>query len=101
MRTSSGDNIGERVKGKLQGTRAAIVHPGKCLRRRGIHNFLWQLISVWDYSNAERMLAAKGMTLLLVNLESMTTKSRAAGAVEKAVHYFLHTAKVTTEFYTD
>ncbi len=62
-----------------------------------------------DYSNAERVLAAMGVTPLLVNLESMTSKPSAGGGskdciawkVEKAVHYFVHADKVTTDSSTE
>ncbi len=55
------------------------------------------------------MLAATGLTPLLVNLESMTSKLNADGGskncvawkVEKAVHYFVHAGKVTTDSSTD
>ncbi len=49
------------------------------------------------------MLATPGFTLLSVNLENMTTKPKVVGSsknciaceVEKAVHCFVHTEKVT------
>ncbi len=52
------------------------------------------------------MLVVTGFTPLLVNLESMTAKPQADGGnkncvawkVEKAVHYFAHTDKVTTDY---
>ncbi len=55
------------------------------------------------------MQAATGFTPLLVNFESMTSKPNAGGAaktashgkVEKAVHYFGHKNKVTTDSSTD
>ncbi len=55
------------------------------------------------------MLAATGLTLLLVNLESMTSKPNAGGGskdcvawkVEEAVHNFVHADKVTTDSSTD
>ncbi len=70
---------------------------------------LWQFVPVRDYSNAERMFAAVGFTPLLVTLESMTSKPNACGGsidcvawkVEEAVHYFVHTDKVTTDSSTD
>ncbi len=73
------------------------------------HNFLWQFVPVRDYSNAERMLAAAGLTPLLVHLESMTSKSNAGGGsqdcvtwkIEEAVHYFVHADKVATDSSTD
>ncbi len=46
---------------------------------RCVHNLLWQLVPVRDFSNAERMLAATGFTSLLVNLESLTSKPNAGG----------------------
>ncbi len=69
----------------------------------------WQSVLVRDYSNDERMLAATGFTLLLVNLESITSKPKAHGSsksgvaweVEKAVHYFVHSDSVTTDSSTD
>ncbi len=55
------------------------------------------------------MLSATGFTLLLVNLESMTSKPSAGGGIkdcvtwkaDKAVHYFVHADKVTTDSSTD
>ncbi len=55
------------------------------------------------------MLVATGFTPLLVNLESMTSQPIGGGGskdciawkVEKAVHYFVHADKVTTDFSTD
>ncbi len=66
----------------------------ECLHGLSIHNLLWQFVLVRDYSKAKRMLAATGFTPLLVNLESMTSKSNVSGGrkdcvawkVEKAVH---------------
>ncbi len=68
------------------------------------HNILWQLVPVWDYSDAERMLATTSLTPLLVNLQSMTSKPNAGGGskdrvtwkVEEAVNNFVHADKVTT-----
>ncbi len=73
------------------------------------HNFLWLFVSVRDYSNAERMLAAMGLTALLVNLQRMTSKPNAGGGskdrvtwkVEEAVHNFVHADKVTTNSTSD
>ncbi len=70
-----------------------------------VHNLFWQFVPVRDLSNAERMFAANGFTPLLVNLQSMTSKPKTDGGgkhcitwkVEKAVHDFVHTDKVTTE----
>ncbi len=81
----------------------------ECLRGCSGHYFLWQFVPEWDYSNAERMLVATGLTLLLVNLESMASKPNADGGkkdcvtwkVEGAVHNFVHADKVTTDSSTD
>ncbi len=77
----------------------------ECLHGWSIHNLLWQLVPVRDHSNAERMLTATGFTPLLVNLESMASKSNAdwgskdcvAWKVEMTVHYLVHADKVTTD----
>ncbi len=69
------------------------------------HNFLWQLVPVRDYLNAERMLAATSLTPPLVNLERMTSKPNVGGGskdcvtwkVEEAMHNFVHADKVTTD----
>ncbi len=69
------------------------------------HNILWQLVPVWDYSDAERMLATTSLTSLLV----MTSKPNAGGGSkdsvtwkdEEAVHNFVHADKVTTNSSTD
>ncbi len=74
-----------------------------------VHNLLWQFVPERDFSNAERMFAAKYLTPLLVNLEIMTTKPKTDGGskhcvtwkVEKAVHHFVRIGKVTTESSTD
>ncbi len=73
------------------------------------HNILWQLVPLWDYSDAERMLATTSLTPLLVNLQSMTSEPNAGGGskyrvtwkVEEAVHNFVHADKVTTNSSTD
>ncbi len=70
---------------------------------------VWQSVAVRDHSNAERMLTVTGLTPLLVNLESTTSKPNAvwgskncvAWKVEKVVHYFVHADKVTTDSSTD
>ncbi len=74
-----------------------------CLHGCNGHNILWQLVPVWDYSDAERLLTTN-LTPLLVNLQSMTSKPNASGGsidcvtwkVEEAVHNFVHANKVTT-----
>ncbi len=73
------------------------------------HNSLWQFVPIRDYSNAERKLAVTGLTPLLVNLESMTSKLNASGGskdrvtwkFEEVVHTFVHADKVTTDSSTD
>ncbi len=77
----------------------------ECLHGCSGHNFLWQLVPVRDYSNAERMLAATSLSPLLMNIQSMTSKPSAGGGgkgcvkgkVEEAVHNFVHADKVTTD----
>ncbi len=44
------------------------------------YSFLWQFVPVQDYANAERMLAATGLTPRLMYLESMTSKPNVGGA---------------------
>ncbi len=81
----------------------------ECLHGCSGHNILWQPVPVRDYSNAERMLAATGLTLLLVNLESMTSKPNAGGVskdyvawkVQEAVHNVVHADRVTTDSASD
>ncbi len=66
-------------------------------------------ISAWDNLNSESMLVATGFAPLLVNLESMIAKPKACGGskncvaweVEKAMHYFMHTDKATTDSSTE
>ncbi len=81
----------------------------ECLHGCSGHNILWQHVPVWDYSDAECMLATTSLTPLLVNLQSMTSKPNAGGGreyrvtwkVEEAVHNFVHADKVTTNSSTD
>ncbi len=76
----------------------------ECLHGCSGHNIFWQLVPVWDYSDAERMLAMTSLTPLLVDHQSMTSKPNAGGAakkVEEAVHNFVHADKVTTDSSTD
>ncbi len=81
----------------------------ECLHGCSGHNILWQLVPVWDNSDAERMLATTRLTPLLVNLQSMTSKPNAGGGskdrvtwkVEEAIHNFVHADKVTTNSSTD
>ncbi len=81
----------------------------ECLHGCSGHNIFWRLVPVWDYSDAERMLATTSLTPLLVNLQSMTSKPNADGdskdrvtkKVEEAVHNFVHADKVTKDSSTD
>ncbi len=81
----------------------------ECGHGCGGHNILWQLVPVWDYSDAERKLAATSLTPLLVNLQSMSSKPSVGGGskdcvtrkVEEAVHNFVHADKVTADSSTD
>ncbi len=99
-------SIGGRVGGELLGRGTAIVRPVDGCRG---HNILWQFVPVWDYSDAERMLATTSLAPLLVNLQSMTSKPSAGGGskdcvtwkVEEAVHNFVRADKVTTNSFTD
>ncbi len=58
------------------------------------------------YLRTERSLAVTGFTPLLVNFERITAKPNAGGArkncvawkVRQAVHYVIHTDKVTTDY---
>ncbi len=92
-----------------EGLRSCVQSKLECLHGCSGHNFLWQFVPVRDYSNAERMLAATGLTPLLVDFESMTSKPNAGGGckdcvtwkVEEAVHNFVHADKVTTDSSTD
>ncbi len=67
-----GGSIGGRVRGELHGCSG--------------HNILWQLVPVWDYSDAERMLVTTCLTPLLVNLQSMTSKPNAGGRKQRLRH---------------
>ncbi len=103
---------GDGLEGNFweEGLPSCVQSKLECPHRCSGHDFLWQLVPVWDYSNAERMLAATSLTLLLVNLESiMNSKPDACGGskdcvtwkAEEAVHNFVHTEKVTTDSSTD
>ncbi len=99
--------LGDGLEGNFweEGLPLCVQSKFECFHGCSGHNFLWQRVPVRDYSNAERMLAARGLTPLLAHLESMTSKPNAGGGskdcvawkVEEAVHYFVHTDKVTTD----
>ncbi len=57
----------------------------ECLHGRSGHNILWQLVPVWDYSDAERMVATTSLTPLSVILQSMTSTTNAGGGSEYRV----------------
>ncbi len=76
----------------------------ECFHGCSGHNNLWQLVPVWNYLDAERIVATTILTPLSVNLQSMTSKPNEGGGseyrvtwkVEEAVHNFVHADKVTT-----
>ncbi len=92
--------MGDELEGNfwVEGLPSCIQSKLECLHRSSGHNFLWKFVPVRDYSNAKRMLAATGLTPLLVNLESMTATPNVGGGskdcvtceVEETVHYFVH-----------
>ncbi len=98
---------GDRLEGNFweEGLPPCIQSQLECLHGWSINNLLWQLVPVLGCLKAERMLTATGFTPLLANLQSMTSKPNAGGdskdcfawKVEKAVYYFVHTDKVTTD----
>ncbi len=81
----------------------------ECLHGCSGHNILWHLVPVWDFSDAERMLATTSLTSLLLNFQSMTSKPNAGGGssdcvtwkVEEPVRNVVHADKVTTDSSTD
>ncbi len=103
--------LGDRLEGNFWEAGLPLCVPPKleCLHGCSGHNILWQLVPVWDYSDAERMLATTSLTPLLMDLQSMTSKPNAGGGseyrvtwkVEEAVHNFVHADKVTTNSSTD
>ncbi len=98
--------LGDGLEGNFweEGLPLCVQSRFECLHGRSGHNILWQLVPVWDYSDAECMLATTSLTPLLENLQSMTSKPNAGGGseysvtwkVEEAVHNFVHADKVTT-----
>ncbi len=103
--------LGDGLEGNFweEGLPLCVQSRFECLHGCSGHNILSQLVPVWDYSDAERMLATTSLTPLLVNLQSMTSKPNAGGGskyrvtwkVEEAVHNFVHADKVTTNSSTD
>ncbi len=103
--------LGDGLEGNFweEGLPLCIQSKFECLHGCSGHNILWQLVPVWDYSDAERMLATTTLAPLFVNRQSMTSKPKAGGVskdrvtwkVEEAVHNFEHADKVTTNSSTD
>ncbi len=103
--------MGDRLEGNFweEGLPMCIQSRFECLHGCSGHSILWQLVPLWDYSDAERMLETTSLTSLLANLQSMTSKPNAGGdskdcatwKVEEAVHNFVHADKVTTNSSTD
>ncbi len=73
--------LGDGLEGNFreEGLPLCVQSRLECLHVFSGHSFHWQFVPVPDYSNAEPMLAATGLTPLLVNLESMTSKPNASG----------------------
>ncbi len=90
-----GGSIGGRVRGELP---LCVQSKFECVHGCSGHNILWQLVPVWDCSDAECMLAMTSLTPVLVNLQSMTSKPNAGGdskdcvtwKIEEAMHNFVH-----------
>ncbi len=80
--------LGDGLEGNLweEGLPSCVQSKLERLHGSSCHDFLGQFVPVRDYSNAERMLAATGLTPLWVNLESMTSKPNAGGAAKTASH---------------
>ncbi len=79
--------LGDGLEGNFweEGLSACVQSKLECLHGYSGHNFRWQFVPVRDYLNAERMLAATGLTPLLVNLESITSKPNAGGGSKDCV----------------
>ncbi len=103
--------LGDGLEGNFweEGLPLCVQSKIECLHGCSGHDILWQLVPVWDYSDAERMLATTSRTPPLVNLQSMTSKPNAGGGskgrvtwkVEEAVHNFVHADKLTTNSSAD
>ncbi len=93
--------LGDGVEGNFreEGLPSCVQSKRECFHGCSGHNFLWQFVPLRNYSNAERMLAATGLT----------PKPNAGGGskdcvrwkVEEAVDNSLHADKVTTDSSTD
>ncbi len=105
-----GGSIGGGLEGNFweEGLPLCVQSKFECLHGCSGHIFFWYLVPVWDYSDAERMLATMSLTQLLVNLQSMTSKLNADGGskdrvtwkAEGAVQNFVHADKATTKSLT-
>ncbi len=105
-----GGSIGGRVRGELLG-RGTLCVQSKfvCLYGCGGHNILWQLVSVWDYSFAERLVGddesyTAGGESSKYDFEAQCgwgSKDCVTWKVEEAVHNFVHADKVPTDSSTD
>ncbi len=76
MEQIQGGVSGDGLEGNFweEGLPSCVQSKLECLHGCSGHNFLLRFVPVWDYSDAERMLTATGLTLLLVNLEGVTSK---------------------------
>ncbi len=79
--------MGDGLEGSFweEGLPLCVQSKFECLHGCSGHNILWQHVPVWDYSDAERMLATASLTPLLVNLQSMTSKPNAGGGSKDRV----------------
>ncbi len=103
--------LGDGLEGNFweEGLPLSVQSRFECLHGCRGHNILWWPVPVWDYSDAERMLATMNLTPLLVNLQSMTSKPNVGGGskyrvtwkVEEAEHNFAHADEVATNSSTD
>ncbi len=73
--------MGDGLEGNFreEGLPSCVQSKLECLHVFRGHNFHCQFVPLRDILNAERMLAATGLTPLLVNLESVTSKPNAGG----------------------
>ncbi len=96
--------LGDGLEGNFweEGLPLCVQSKFQFLRGCSGHNFLWQLVPVRDYSDAERMLVTTSPTPLLVNLQSMTSKPNVGRGskdcviwkVEEAMHNFVHAPRI-------
>ncbi len=81
--------LGDGLGGNFWEEGLPLCVPSKfeCLTGCSGNNILWQLVPVRDYSSAERMLATTGLTPLLGNLGSMTSKPNVGGDSKDCVKW--------------